>query len=131
MYVQCTNMARRVLFISLWLPEQPDNTLSRTDRRYGYIYSPATIKITYFFKYPIFLRDFQHISIISNDFHKVPCIKLHGNLSGGSHADTFGQTDTYVEANLPFSPLRERAYKQDRQCTYKVTLRRVRVTMLP
>jgi hypothetical protein len=37
-------MARRVLFISLWLPEQPDNSLTRTDRRYGDLKSPAKKK---------------------------------------------------------------------------------------
>jgi hypothetical protein len=104
-------------------------SLAGRDRRYGKLKSPATIIFTSFFKYPIFLRDFQHIRIVSTDFHKVLCTKFHRNPSDGSLADTCWEEDSYEEANLCFLHLLKWAYKQDRQCTCNAIFRRVRVTI--
>jgi len=39
------------------------------------------------------LTDLNQILSFSTDFIKLPSIKLHGNLSGGSFNDIRGQTD--------------------------------------
>ena len=44
-------------------------------------------------KWPIFLSDFNQISVFRQIFIKISSIKFHGNPSSRNHTDTFVQTD--------------------------------------
>jgi hypothetical protein len=47
-------------------------------------------------RYPTLLPDFNEIWVFSTDFHKVPNFKFHRNLSNGSRADTYRETDRWT-----------------------------------
>jgi len=75
----------RLLFVSLWLPKPPDNKSDWKSSPLRQVKDASNNKIhLVHLDYLIFLRNFQHIRIVSTDFHKVSCIKFHGNPSGGS-----------------------------------------------
>jgi hypothetical protein len=69
-------------------------------------------------KCPIFLFEFNQIWSISTDFHKVLNIKFHVNLSGGSRANTFRQTDGRTDVTKVIDAFRDCANAPNKTYTF-------------